>query len=557
MQGKAQRRAAAPAGSRAEGAAPAAAAAAPPAIRAKGVRTQRAETDGLRVLVTRHAPYKVKKSSYDEWYSDLAPSSALLRRHRRGEIGHEGFSREYMNELRGNDAAYDTARDLRARLGSTRITLLFDTRDGRGRDLRSVPRYHLDLLGIVERPEQILPRDATARPAAAAPSLEPDEALRARLTKDEIGLRRRIIEHMLESGFTVNPHLKPERYTAEAYRRIQRRARDEQLLSSRDFLAGALEEARESCPDGADIDPARISLEIKEVRAGGPEERLFRWWNLVWWSMPYQRAYGRQMRLLLWDKGHDAPFGLVSLQSPLLRMGARDRYLGIPSEEADYWANMSMSAQRVGALPPYNGLIGGKMAALSMTSNEVRGMYRSKYEGRITRMYRRVIEPKLLFVTTTSAFGASSMYDRLTYGKELAAIPMGYTSGEGTFHLPGDLTREMYGLMKKRGMDTSTTYGKGPSRKLAIFKESFRRLGLGGFQRHGIRRQAYLFPLATNLPNVIQKHKRPRWANRPLADIVEYWKGRWAIARSARIPEWRDFRASEYFDEVSSLLGRG
>lgn len=553
MQGKARRKAAAPAGSRAKGAAPATAAV-QPAIRAKGVRTRRAGSDGLRVLVTRHAPYKVKKSSYDEWHSDLAPSSALLRRHRRGEIGHEGFGREYMNELRENGAAYDAARDLCARLRSTRITLLFDTRDGRGRDLRGAPRYHLDLLGIVEQPEQIRPRDAAARPAAP-PSLEPDEALRSRLTKDEIDLRRRIIEHTLESGFTVNPHLRPERYTAEAYRRIQVRARDEQMLSSRDFLAGALEKAKESCPDGADIDPARISLEIKEVRAGEPEEKLFRWWNLVWWSMPYQKAYGRQMRLLLWDKGHDAPFGLVSLQSPLLRMGARDRYLGIPSEEVDYWANMSMSAQRVGALPPYNGLIGGKMAALSMTSNEVRDMYRSKYKGRITRMYRRVIEPKLLFVTTTSAFGASSMYDRLTYGKELAAIPMGYTRGEGTFHLPGDLTREMYGLMRKRGMDTSTTYGRGPSRKLAIFKESFRLLGLGGFQRHGIRRQAYLFPLATNLPSVIQRHKRPRWSNRPLADIVEYWKKRWAIARSTRMDKWKKFKADEYFDDVERQIG--
>lgn len=523
-----------------------------PLIQTKGVRTPRAESDGLRVLVTRHAPHKVKKSSYDEWASDLAPSGALLRRYRRGEIGREGFDREYMNELRENGAAYDAALDLRTKLKSTRITLLFDTRDGRGHDLRTAPHHHLALLDIVERPERIRPKAAVARPAL---SLEPDKALRARLTKDEIDLRGRIIGHMLESGFTVNPHLKPERYTAEAYRRIQKRARDEQILSSRDFLAGALEKARESCPNGADIDPARISLRIREVRAGEPDEKLFRWWNLVWWSMPYQKAYGRQMRLLLWDEGHDAPFGLVSLQSPLLRMGVRDRYLGIPDNEVDYWANMSMSAQRVGALPPYNGIIGGKMAALSMTSDEVRHMYREKYKGRITMIYKRIIEPELLFVTTTSAFGPSSMYDRLTYGKSLAAIPMGYTKGEGTFHLPDDLTREMYALMRERGLNTSTTYGNGPSRKLAIFKESFRRLGLSGFQRHGIRRQAYLFPLIINLPDVIHSHEGPQWVERPLVDIVEYWKERWAIARSTRVPKWRDFKASEYFDGVSDLLG--
>jgi len=54
----------------------------------------------------------------------------------------------------------------------------------------------------------------------------------------------------------------------------------------------------------------------------------------------------------LWDKTHDAPFGLISLQSPLLKMAVRDNYLGIPGDELDRWVNKSLHAQRVGALPP-------------------------------------------------------------------------------------------------------------------------------------------------------------------------------------------------------------
>ena len=92
----------------------------------------------------------------------------------------------------------------------------------------------------------------------------------------------------------------------------------------------------------------------------------------MWWSMPYQPSYGRRMRYMLWDAYHDAPFGMFLLQSLLLRMRARDEYLGIAGGDADVWANQSMSAQRVGALPPYNELLGGKMAALAMTSDEVR-----------------------------------------------------------------------------------------------------------------------------------------------------------------------------------------
>lgn len=81
----------------------------------------------------------------------------------------------------------------------------------------------------------------------------------------------------------------------------------------------------------------------------------------MWWSIPYQHPYGRQMRFLVWDTYHDLPFGLINLQSPILKMSVRDKSLGIPDKEVDLWVNKSMNAQRVGALPPYNELIGGKL----------------------------------------------------------------------------------------------------------------------------------------------------------------------------------------------------
>lgn len=43
-----------------------------------------------------------------------------------------------------------------------------------------------------------------------------------------------------------------------------------------------------------------------------------------------------------------------------------------------------MNAQRVGALPPYNELIGGKIVALAMTSNEIREKYKQKYKGYVS-----------------------------------------------------------------------------------------------------------------------------------------------------------------------------
>ena len=78
------------------------------------------------------------------------------------------------------------------------------------------------------------------------------------------------------------------------------------------------------------------------------------------------------MRFIIWDKSHDAPFGLIGLSSPPLRMSTRDKYLGISNDQIYYWINMSLNGQRIGALPPYNELLGGKMVALSLTSNEIR-----------------------------------------------------------------------------------------------------------------------------------------------------------------------------------------
>ena len=64
----------------------------------------------------------------------------------------------------------------------------------------------------------------------------------------------------------------------------------------------------------------------------------------------------------------------------------------------------------------------------------------------------------------------------------------------------------------------------------------------------------YLFPLATNLHNVIAKGKRQMWVHRKLVDIEGYWKERWAMARSRRTTTWKEFKASDHFDGVAHIL---
>ena len=375
-----------------------------------------------------------------------------------------------------------------------------------------------------------------------------------RLNKIERELKNKIILSLKSQGFKINPHLRPPQKSKIVYKRIQKRAKHEQIQSSKKFLSNFFKSAKELSVDGGEIDPEEISLELREVTPNSFEAKLFRWWNLVWWSMPYQNAYGRQMRFFLWDVTHDAPFGMFLLQSPILRLTARDEFLNIPRDSLDYWVNMSMSAQRVGALPPYNELIGGKMVALAMTSNEIRKRYSEKYRGRITLMSKRELRPDLLFITTTSAFGKSSMYDRLKYRGNLAALPIGYTKGSGTFHLSDTLTKEMYTMLQRREVNTNTSFGHGPSRKLKLFRQSFAYLGLKGFHSHGIKREVYLFPLVKNLDEVIHKRKKPAWYDRSFDDVERFWKERWAVPRSRRMPGWQEFDSKKFFKQLKSTL---
>jgi len=375
-----------------------------------------------------------------------------------------------------------------------------------------------------------------------------------KLNSSQIKLRKRIIQVLEEQGFKINPHVGPRGCSKTTYRRIQQKARLEQLSLHKDFLMNSFRKVKNYCRDGSEIIPERISLELREVQSRSFEEILFRWWNLIWWSIPYQRSYGRQMRFLLWDTTHDAPFGLICLQSPVLKMSVRDNYLGIPNNELDIWVNKSMNAQRVGALPPYNELLGGKMVALTLSCNEIREAYKRKYKNYISIIKGRKLKPELLFITTTSAFGKSSLYNRLSYNGEMIAESLGYTQGSGTFHIPEELYVELLDFLKSKKIDITRGYGHGPSRKLKLISLGLNYLGLPKSEYHGIKREFYLFSLVKELRGVIQQRQEPIWVDRPFNKLADYWKERWAIPRAERMPEWKIFNSDNFLKKTETML---
>jgi hypothetical protein len=200
--------------------------------------------------------------------------------------------------------------------------------------------------------------------------------------------------------------------------------------------------------DGKDLDINKIQPKLIMVQKDTLWETLFRWWNLTWWSLPYERAYGRQLRFIVWDEHHKAPIGLIGLQSPLLSWGVRDKYLDLQYERRDYWVNQSLNAQRLGALPPYNNILGGKLVALLMASNVVCKEYEKKYKRTKTILEKRRIPSRLLFITTTGAYGKSSIYNRLKYNDEYVAKFIGYSTPPNA--VPPTIVREDCFVVRQR-----------------------------------------------------------------------------------------------------------
>lgn len=352
-------------------------------------------------------------------------------------------------------------------------------------------------------------------------------------------LRSKIIQSLHEQGFVATEKgLKLKDEDKETYRKVQQKSRLEQISLNKKFLLSNMKYIEYYCRSGKEINPENISLELREILPDTLEHIIYQWWNLIWWNMPHQNPIGRLIRFMLWDKTHNAPFGLIALQSPVLQMAVRDKWLGIPNGTLKIWVNKSMSAHRLGALPPYNDLLGGKMAAISLTCNEIREMYKKKYNN------------DLLFITTTSAFGKSSIYNRLKYNNDIVAESLGYTKGFGTFHIPNDIYKEIRDLLKILGL--GKTHHR--SKKLRILETGFKCLGLHKYTLHNVKREFFIFHLTKNIKDVIQNNHHPIYIDRPFIDIVNFWKTRWCIPRAQRNNKWLEFDKDIFLKQTNMLL---
>lgn len=294
-------------------------------------------------------------------------------------------------------------------------------------------------------------------------------------------------------------------------------------------------------PEASRIDPRRIEPELIEVDSHrSVEGRLFRILR-SYWSMPFSKGYGRRLRFLVMDKHHEAVIGLIGLQSPSADLLCRDQYLGASKIDKLAAVNTTLDAYTVGASPTYAPLLGGKLVAGLIHSEKVRQLYWRKYAGAQTQLEDRRLSQPLLAVTTTSAFGRSSIYNRLKFEEQVLARPLGFTRGFGTVHLEG-IYPHIVAWLKDHNKHVPAGFGHGPKVRWQNVVNALAALGISRtFLEHGLEREVFIFEFAQNLSKVHRHGELPEMRTFDDQRWAEHWKERWCLRRVASHPHWRDF----------------
>ncbi len=371
-----------------------------------------------------------------------------------------------------------------------------------------------------------------------------DAYLNRERAKEVLSLK---IERQLRSqGFALSDKKinSPQEYNKDQIRQLHHAARCEKYQMLKKLLTKKESSFIGHFADGMEIDIDNLRPRIEEVHTGTWQNDLFRYATLLW-SVPVSSGFGRRTRFLIWDKSNEKLIGLFALGDPVFNLSCRDNWIGWNSIDREKRLYNVMDIFILGSVPPYNQLLGGKLVSLLATSNEVREIIKRKYLGKKTIIEGIYKNPELALLTTGSALGKSSIYDRVVYEKRLLYQRIGTSEGWGHFHFTNDIFEDIrfYLSIKHPGMESRYKFGQGPNWKLRTVRRGLKELNLSGeLLRHGINREIYGIPLAQNFREFLLGHEQKLTAfDLPIQDLYVFFKKRWLYGRAERKPEYRQF----------------
>ena len=361
-------------------------------------------------------------------------------------------------------------------------------------------------------------------------------------------LRRKFRRHLRDLGFVLsdNGELVPPQASKEFIRHLHSAQRASHLADEGTFVSREWPRLNHLFADGIDVDPKAVTPQLELVRSDTWQARLFRLASLTW-SVPVSRGYGRRLRFLVWDASNGKLVGLIALGDPVFNLSARDRFIGwTVAQRTDRLVDL-MDAYVLGALPPYNQLLCGKLVASLVRSKEIRDIFAERYSTSVGIISQKRKAAHLVMVTTTSALGRSSVYNRLKLGRGIQYVPVGFTQGWGHFHMPDRL----FALVRQVLQENNHSYaqgfrfGDGPNWRLRAVRQALKLVGLNpSLLRHGIQREVFVCEIASNASKVLRGQATiPRYSDLDsIKAIGALARDRWIVPRAERRPTFRDFR---------------
>jgi hypothetical protein len=235
-----------------------------------------------------------------------------------------------------------------------------------------------------------------------------------------------------------------------------------------------------------------------------------------------------------------------------------------------------------GAIPPYNEILGGKLAALLALSPQVISDYKNRYGHRKSEIASRlknadVIRPaELVYVGTTSLYYVgSSQYNRLKLPagvlnneQNIRWNKLGKTVGFGTLHISKATTSALVEAAEHIGFTRiNHVFGEGASPKLRLLNLSIRELLETGAEdandlaKHTMSRIVYGACLAKNtkeyllgLADVPEYYfeNTTGGVRRGTESIIRYWQERWLASRKKYEPIYARLQG---FDPNDIIVG--
>lgn len=367
----------------------------------------------------------------------------------------------------------------------------------------------------------------------------------ARAFSPDAKLKRSIRRHFTKLGFKKanDGTLVLPGEGKDIVRQLHSGQRADKLAASKAFVERSAESLIEYFANGSEIDPSKIRLRLIRVRSGTLESDIFRLASLTW-SVPVSAGFGRRMRYLVWDEGHEKLAGVIALGDPVFNLSVRDNLIGwTVDDRSDRLVNL-LDAYVLGSIPPYNMLLGGKAVASLVRSRDIYKDFAESYGETVGIISGEAKHANLLMVTTTSSMGRSSIYNRLRLDGVQYFTPIGYTIGWGHFHITDRLFDEMREYLRISGHRYADRheFGEGPNWRLRTIRAALGELGINeSVLRHGIQREVFMCPLASNAAEILKTGKgKPNLKSlRSVKQISDLARDRWMIPRAERVHDYK------------------